>query len=140
MWIRTWNIFKNLGIDFQHLQWIWSGRWNSPTLYLSTLPPSYVPSFSPSPPPSQLLSLCPFIYRLSSPAICIDAGDFKMEQYFPGSEYIHWLGMGGMNFGTTEGGNWIMPTNLFQDMTSRMRRITGGKKPIGIHQVLLLSI
>jgi len=65
--------------------------------------------------------------------ICCEAGDFKMEQYFPGSDYIDWIGMGGMNFGTSVNwASWRQPQDLFPNMVSRMRAITGGTKPLGI--------
>jgi mannan endo-1,4-beta-mannosidase len=46
--------------------------------------------------------------------ICIDVGGFKIEDYYPGDDYVDWIGLGGMNFGYSEANmGWNAPNFLF---------------------------
>jgi mannan endo-1,4-beta-mannosidase len=64
--------------------------------------------------------------------IDFDVGDFKMDQYYPGDEYVDWKGLTGFNWGTSEvWSGWWDPSNLFSESIDRIRKI-GGNKPVGI--------
>jgi len=72
--------------------------------------------------------------------ICFDVGDFKIEQYYPGDNYVDWVGLGGMNWGTSESwAKWNSPVDLFAQMIPRIRTVSGNAKPVAITEYCSVS-
>jgi mannan endo-1,4-beta-mannosidase len=64
-----------------------------------------------------------------------EIGGIRAERYYPGDEYVDWVGLDGFNFGeaqkyTTGRSNWRTPQTVFDPMLSRMRELTD--KPIAL--------
>lgn len=60
-----------------------------------------------------------------------EVGGVRTEAYYPGDEYVDWVGIDGYNFGDSrEWSEWTGPEALFAPMVSRMRSLTG--KPVGL--------
>jgi len=56
-----------------------------------------------------------------------------MEEYFPGNDWIDWIGIGGFNFGTSVSwSGFATPTQMYANMVQRMRTVTSNAKPLGI--------
>lgn len=65
--------------------------------------------------------------------INFDVGDFKMDDYYPGHQYVDWVGVTGFNWGTSESwSGWWDPVRLFEDAVARVRAIGEGQKPVAI--------
>ena len=60
-----------------------------------------------------------------------EVGDIEAEQYYPGDEYVDWLGLDGFNFGDVESwSDWRSPEELFGGMLGRIRAIAD--KPVAL--------
>jgi len=65
--------------------------------------------------------------------INFDVGDFKMEQYYPGDNYVDWVGTTGFNWGTSESwSGWWGVTELYAVTIPRLRAIVNNNKPVAI--------
>ena len=64
-----------------------------------------------------------------------DATQLTAEQYYPGDQYVDWLGVDGYNWGTSK--SWSTPqtpSQVFGNMVQRLRNISPNK-PISINEV-----
>lgn len=60
-----------------------------------------------------------------------EVGDVRAEEYYPGDEYVDWIGLDGFNFGDVEPwSDWRTPEEIFSGMLSRTREIT--EKPTAL--------
>lgn len=60
-----------------------------------------------------------------------EVGGVRAEAYYPGDEYVDWIGLDGFNFGGTQSySNWRTPEQIFLDMLNRMRDLAD--KPVGL--------
>ena len=60
-----------------------------------------------------------------------EVGGVRTEAYYPGDEYVDWIGIDGYNFGTSrEWSEWTGPEAVFDPMVSRMRALAD--KPLGL--------
>lgn len=50
------------------------------------------------------------------------------EAYYPGGEYVDWVGVDGYNFGDAAASRWQSPAEVFDPMLSRLRSLTD--KPV----------
>jgi hypothetical protein len=54
-----------------------------------------------------------------------DAGGDPAEAFYPGDDYVDWLGVDGYNFGDSrEWSDWRWPDDVFGDMIGRLRGLT----------------
>ena len=69
-----------------------------------------------------------------------DYGDFSAEQYYPGDDYVDWVGIDGYNFGEDFSWSyWRTPTQIFEPMRQRLQQLAPDK-PIAIPEVATNSI
>ena len=60
-----------------------------------------------------------------------EVGGVRTDAYYPGDEYVDWIGIDGYNFGSSrEWSEWTAPEEVFDPMVSRMRTLAD--KPIGL--------
>ena len=60
-----------------------------------------------------------------------EVGGIPAEAYYPGDEYVDWVGLDGFNFGETQWySEWRGPEEVFLEMLGRMRELTD--KPVGL--------
>ena len=60
-----------------------------------------------------------------------EIGDVRAEAYYPGDEYVDWVGLDGFNFGDSQSySSWRTPEEVFLDMLGRMRDLTD--KPVAL--------
>ncbi|PSQ24241.1 endoglucanase [Halobacteriales archaeon QS_8_65_32] len=60
-----------------------------------------------------------------------EVGDVDAEAYYPGDEYVDWIGLDGFNFGDVESwSDWRSPEELFGGMLDRVQAIAD--KPIAL--------
>jgi mannan endo-1,4-beta-mannosidase len=64
-----------------------------------------------------------------------EIGGIQTERYYPGDEFVDWIGLDGFNFGgsqryQTGRSNWRTPEQLFDPMLNRMRELTD--KPVAL--------
>ncbi len=60
-----------------------------------------------------------------------EIGGVRTERYYPGDQYVDWVGLDGFNFGGTQiYSDWRTPEELFSPMLNRMRELTS--KPIAL--------
>ena len=63
-----------------------------------------------------------------------DSLTYPAEQYYPGDDYVNWVGIDGYNWGNMTYGtlhfSWKTPAQIFDNMIGRLRLLTN--KPIGI--------
>eukprot|EP00455_Lapot_gusevi_P019094 TRINITY_DN2054_c0_g2_i3.p1 TRINITY_DN2054_c0_g2~~TRINITY_DN2054_c0_g2_i3.p1 ORF type:complete len:359 (+),score=104.71 TRINITY_DN2054_c0_g2_i3:64-1140(+) len=71
-----------------------------------------------------------------------DFGNFPMESYWPGSEYVDWLAVDGYNWGRAYSwANWYSPEQTFKDMVNRVRAVAGSNtKPVAIPEFGCTSV
>jgi len=63
-----------------------------------------------------------------------DVGNYKAESFYPGNNYVDWVGIDGYNWGKTQAwSEWQDPAQVFGDMLRRLRRVTS--KPVAIGEV-----
>ena len=60
-----------------------------------------------------------------------DFGNYTAENYWVGDNYVDWIGIDGYNFGIYRGHPWAWPTQVFDNMIGRLRKLSS-TKPIGI--------
>ena len=60
-----------------------------------------------------------------------DVGAVPAEDYYPGDEYVDWIGIDGYNWGTSQSwSSWIPPEAVFGPMLARLRVISA--KPLAL--------
>jgi len=60
-----------------------------------------------------------------------EVGGVRMERYYPGDEYVDWVGLDGFNFGGSQPySSWRTPETLFDPMLERLRELTD--KPVAL--------
>ncbi|WP_256685312.1 glycoside hydrolase family 26 protein [Halococcus qingdaonensis] len=72
-----------------------------------------------------------------------EIGGIRAERYYPGDDYVDWVGLDGFNFGgsqqySTGQSNWRSPAELFDPMLNRMRELTD--KPVALTEFASSSI
>jgi mannan endo-1,4-beta-mannosidase len=61
-----------------------------------------------------------------------DNGGFTAEQYYPGDNFVDWVGIDGYNWGTSQSwSSWKSPEEVYDDMIGRLRTLAVGK-PLSI--------
>ena len=61
-----------------------------------------------------------------------DVGNLPAEDYYPGHEYVDWIGIDGYNWGSSQSWSlWRTPADVFGPMIARLRTLAGGK-PLAI--------
>lgn len=69
-----------------------------------------------------------------------DAGDFTAEEYYPGDDYVDWVGIDGYNFGHAFAWSaWRSPEQVFEPMRQRLLKVAPGK-PLAIPEVASTSM
>ena len=64
-----------------------------------------------------------------------DFGDFTAEQYYPGDDYVDWVGIDGYNFGSNfVWSYWRTPEQVFESMRQRLQQLAPSK-PLAISEV-----
>ncbi len=54
-----------------------------------------------------------------------DVGSVPAESYYPGDEYVDWIGIDGYNWGSSQSWSaWRTPQEIFGPMTARLRALT----------------
>lgn len=67
-------------------------------------------------------------------------GPLRMEQYYPGDNYVDWLAVDGYNWGTAQSwSHWTPPQEVFGGMVARFKALSPNK-PIGIWEVGTTSV
>jgi len=62
-----------------------------------------------------------------------DIGSYKAEQYFPGNQYIDYVGVDGYNDGASQTwSKWSPPSQVYDNMIGRINTLTSGSKPMTI--------
>lgn len=65
----------------------------------------------------------------------VDVGGIAAENYYPGDQYVDWLGVDGYNWGKSfEWADWNTPASTFDNMLRRLK-ILSPSKPISINEV-----
>lgn len=65
----------------------------------------------------------------------VDIGDYTAEQYYPGDDYVDWVGMDGFNWGSDyDWSSWQSPPEIFEDMRQRLDTLAP-EKPVVIAEV-----
>ncbi len=65
----------------------------------------------------------------------VDVGGIGAESYYPGDQYVDWLGIDGYNWGKSfDWGDWNTPASTFDTMIKRLK-ILSPSKPISINEV-----
>lgn len=60
-----------------------------------------------------------------------EVGGVRAERYYPGDEYVDWVGLDGFNFGETQSySSWRTPEDVFSGMLGRLRDLTD--KPVAL--------
>jgi mannan endo-1,4-beta-mannosidase len=72
-----------------------------------------------------------------------EIGGIKTERYYPGDEFVDWIGLDGFNFGgsqqySTGRSNWRSPEEVFDPMLNRMRELTD--KPVALTEFASSSV
>jgi mannan endo-1,4-beta-mannosidase len=63
-----------------------------------------------------------------------EIGGVRAEAYYPGDDYVDWVGLDGFNFGDSQSySEWRTPEEIFGPMLERMRELTG--KPVALPEV-----
>lgn len=66
--------------------------------------------------------------------INVDIGGYSAESFYPGDDYVNWIGIDGYNWGNSlSPSSWKTPEQVFGSMIRRMRAMTN--KPITIPEV-----
>jgi mannan endo-1,4-beta-mannosidase len=61
-----------------------------------------------------------------------DVGNLRAEDYYPGHEYVDWIGIDGYNWGSSQSwSSWRTPDQVFGPMIARLRAISS-TKPLAI--------
>lgn len=61
-----------------------------------------------------------------------DVGPWRAEDYYPGDEYVDWVGVDGYNWGASQSwSSWRTPEQVFGVMSARLRALTA-TKPLAI--------
>ncbi len=62
-----------------------------------------------------------------------DVGGHAAEEYYPGDEYVDWLGVDGYNWGASqEWSTWRSAREVFEPMIDRLRALAGNDAPLSI--------
>jgi len=62
-----------------------------------------------------------------------DFNNLTAEKYYPGNNYVDWVGLSGFNFGYADNWSiWELPGNIFDNMILRVRNISENKLPVAI--------
>ena len=72
-----------------------------------------------------------------------EIGGIRAERYYPGDQYVDWVGLDGFNFGgsqrySTGQSNWRSPEELFDPMLGRIRELTD--KPVSLAEFASSSV
>jgi len=60
-----------------------------------------------------------------------DVGQYKMEEFWPGDQYVDMIAVDGYNWGTTKTwSHWQTPQEVFNDMIGRLRKLSS--KPLAV--------
>lgn len=60
-----------------------------------------------------------------------DIGEYAAEEYYPGDDYVDWIGIDGYNWGDSQPwSTWQSPADVFESMVKRVRTMTD--KPLAI--------
>ena len=63
-----------------------------------------------------------------------DVGGFRAEEYWPGDQFVDWIGIDGYNFGTSQSwSTWVWPNQIFDEMFARVRALAP-YKPLSINE------
>lgn len=92
MWRRVHDLFRQAGLDNNHVQWMWI------------------------------------------PMNC-DCSATPLEQYYPGANYVDWVGVDGYNWGAVQSPwVWVQPEPLLRNFLDRVARLAPGK-PLAIPEI-----
>lgn len=63
-----------------------------------------------------------------------DVGMARAEDYYPGPEYVDWIGIDGYNWGASQSwSSWSTPEQVFEPMVMRLRGLTASQpKPLAL--------
>ncbi|RJT00357.1 glycoside hydrolase family 26 protein [Halococcus sp. IIIV-5B] len=73
-----------------------------------------------------------------------DIGNIRAERYYPGDEYVDWVGLDGFNFGGSQRyendstSNWRSPNRVFGSMVKRIRDLND--KPLALIEMASSSV
>ena len=66
------------------------------------------------------------------------AGGVRTERYYPGDDFVDWIGLDGYNYGDiNQDSSWQTPEEHFEPMVERMRKLT--TKPLALPEVSTTS-
>jgi hypothetical protein len=69
-----------------------------------------------------------------------DTGSYKAEEYWPGDNYVDWLGIDGYNWGASQSwSSWAWPNQVLDNMVTRLRQLSP-TKPLSINEYGTTSI
>ncbi|CAF1140123.1 unnamed protein product [Rotaria sp. Silwood1] len=69
-----------------------------------------------------------------------DVGSYAAENYWPGQNYVDWMGIDGYNFGTSQSwSSWVTPNQVFDTMFTRLQNLSS-TKPICINEYASTSL
>lgn len=69
----------------------------------------------------------------------VDIGDYTAEDYYPGDDYVNWVGMDGFNWGSDYNwSSWQSPPQIFENMRQRLNDLAP-EKPVAIPEVASTS-
>jgi beta-mannanase len=67
-----------------------------------------------------------------------DVGMQRAEDYFPGNDYVDWIGIDGYNWGASQSGStWRTPEEVFAPMVARLRLVGG--RPLALTETASTS-
>jgi len=63
-----------------------------------------------------------------------DVGNARAEDFYPGPDYVDWIGIDGYNWGASQSwSSWSAPEQVFGPMVARLRDLTSGQpKPLAL--------
>jgi len=65
---------------------------------------------------------------------------FKLEDYYPGNDFVDWVGVSGFNWGSAHSvTQWFTPVDLFAQILPRLKAVSGDTKPIAITEYASVS-
>ena len=63
-----------------------------------------------------------------------EIGGIRAEEYYPGDDFVDWVGLDGFNFGDSQSySQWRTPEEIFGPMLERIRELT--EKPVSLPEV-----
>lgn len=61
----------------------------------------------------------------------VDTGEYAAEEYYPGDDYVDWVGVDGYNWGSSQSwSTWQSPVDVFESMVKRVQTMTD--KPLSV--------